>query len=495
MRHQDNHVVNANRSAWSTRSLVTALVAAGCLGILAGAVAANGDLSALIGAAREKFTPVGDEQLAAAKADLVSRANDLKRFVRPHTANGRKWLAYLRWDAVEAQLASDGPPDARPLVATLGQLNRDESGLELPPFRRLSDALQHYLVALTIARQENQADTYSKQLEGLANELQLYGQAPTPDVGAAIGLRLDLVDGLGQAPELVAAVRDEFARPNAFVTVSTKLLRDAAADPIDRDDPVTDCILGVSIHGQGHTIGSVALQTVPSDDKAVVELATDGRVVSQNIGRNGPAVIRTTAYTDFDSTQTVELTADDFRARSASVNARTTSDLHSVSKSGGGFGSKFVAKVGMKKAREKQGQANRIAADHAEDRIARRMNDEVQDRLHKAWNRYRDEYRIPLERRGELPEHIQFSTTEDALAFETTQANRGQLGAPGEPPSLSADQDLVVRMHETAVNNYTAAMLGGATISESDAWRRHEGRCPAPRLDQGRLEKPHGREG
>jgi hypothetical protein len=244
-------------------------------------------------------------------------------------------------------------------------------------------------------------------------------------------------------------------------------LRAAAAKPIDRRDPITDVILGTRINGNGRTTGTVALRTVPSAEKAVIELKTDGRVVSQNVGRNGPAVIRSTGYTDFDANVVVELTNDRFVAFPAKVAARTSSNIHSVSKAGGGLGSRLVSNVGMQKAHEKQGQANRIAASHAEQRISHRMTDEIDDRLHKAWDRYQTDYRLPLLRRGAAPEYARFTTTNESLAFETTQADRNELAAPTAPPDLPADSDLVLRLHESAVNNYTAALLSGATLSET----------------------------
>ena len=107
----------------------------------------------------------------------------------------------------------------------------------------------------------------------------------------------------------------EIAQPNAFVTVSTDLLQAAAAKPINRNEPITDTILGTRIRGQGHTTGSVSLATIPSNDKAIIKLTTDGRVVSRNVGTNGPAVIRSTGFTDFDAAQIVEFTSQSFRAQ------------------------------------------------------------------------------------------------------------------------------------------------------------------------------------
>jgi hypothetical protein len=442
------------------------LIAIGCLTSSGTALASDADFAALVETAREKFTPVSEAQVAEANADLTKSANALERYLGPQSANGKKWLAYLRWDAFRQELPAD-QPQFGPLVATFEQLNQDQTGLELKPFRNLSAALQHYIDVAVIARQENQAETYGRQLDGLAKELDQYGQHPTPSVGSAIGRRLDLLAGLGQAPELVDAVRGAFSQPNALVTVSTGLLRDAAAKPIDRNDPITDVILGTNIRGQGHTTGTVELSTIPNEDKAAIEIETRGQVVSQNVGRNGPAVIRSTGYTDFVASQSVELADAGFRALPAKVSATTRSNIHSVSKAGGGMGRRMVANVGTQKAHEKQGQANRIAAQHAEARIARRMTDEIDDRLDKAWNRFQSDYRLPLERRGELPQQMGFRTTESELAFVTTQANRSQLAAPDAPPEAPADADLVMRLHESAVNNYTSSLLGGATLSET----------------------------
>ena len=159
MRKQEHSVFTIRRIIGTTRGVATAFVVVACVTMCAAAVVANGDLSAMISAAREKFTPIGDDQVAAVRAELDARAAELERFVRPQSANGRRWLDYLRWDAFKMQLAAEGQPEFEPLAATYQQLNRDENGLELEPFRRLSDALRRYIDVSVIARQENQADT------------------------------------------------------------------------------------------------------------------------------------------------------------------------------------------------------------------------------------------------------------------------------------------------------------------------------------------------
>ena len=160
-----------------------------------------------------------------------------------------------------------------------------------------------------MARQANQAEIYGGQLDGLAKEL------------GAVRFRADrdhqhrdrsparlAQPASARRPTWSPPCATSSAQPNAFVTVSTDLLRAAAADPINRHDPITDVILGTRIRGRGHTTGTVSLATIPNDKMAIIKLTTDGRVVSQNVGYNGPAVIRSTGFTDFDATQLVEFT-------------------------------------------------------------------------------------------------------------------------------------------------------------------------------------------
>jgi hypothetical protein len=478
------------------RTLPRLLAFSAILVAAAAARAQENDLSAHFRQAADDFQPVTDEQLADARGELRESMAALERFVRPSSANGQRWLRYLRWNELQEALAGEGRPDPAALAATYRQLNRDENGLELPRFRRVSDALLRYSQLLQVAQQPDQRQYYRNQLDRLAAQLEENRREPSAGRGFEIGSRLGFVAGLGQAPELVSAIRREFARPNALLEVAIELVA-AAVEPIDRREWITDCILGTSIRGDAHSVGRVGVASIPSEDKAVLEFVSSGRTRSYNRGTNGPAVIRSSSHTDFSAVKRVELTDEAFVARSSRASANTDTHLQSVAKQGGGLGSRLVSNIGWKRARQNERRAEAIASDHAEDRIERRFDDELNDEVRQARRRYEDEYRRPLERRGEVPEHIRFHSDKDSLGMEVVQASRGQLGAAGAPPERSGDDDMTLRLHESAVNNYSASLLGGATASETkpgedvkfdvklpewmeDAWksRKTEGETP-----------------
>lgn len=442
-----------------------ALMVAGMLVAVQG-VAAQ-DLGELASAAREQFVPISDQQMADAHDDLAHRTRELDRYFRRNRKSARKWRDDLEWDDFKKQLSSDDPLELRTLVSVYRRLNTNQPGLEAPAFRSVSDALRRYIDLAAAAAMTDPAQAQAEQIDALVRDLEQYRAAPGPPRDLSIGQRLDFIASLGQAPEFVAAVRREFARPNFLADISSSLLEAGIARPVDREEEVPDNILGVSLRCQTHTVGTVSVRTVPSEDQAVLEITSVGHIESQNRGTKGPAVIRSSSQTDYSASKQLEFSDVAFVAHPTEVEADLESDVHSIGKKGGGFGRRMVSKAGWKRARQNKGRAEAIATDHAKDRVRERMDDEAGESVDHARQRYEDEYRMPLVRVSGLPDHIRFSTTGDELAVEITQASRGQLGAPGPAPPLPSGRDAVVRIHETAINNYAALVLGGATAEES----------------------------
>jgi len=429
---------------------------------------AQQDISALVDQARSDFKPATEQQVASAKADLQSKIQDIESFVGTSSENGKRWMRYLHWDDLKNQLKNGDPKDFAPLDATESKLNRNVKGLEHRRFRALARALRKYHDVLALSLLDRPADVYGQQLTALQQSLDAYRKEPNAQNEAAVSARLRLLDSIGQSPQLVKAVRDELAHPNAFVDVSTSLIA-AGIDPVNRAEPITDCILGVNINSDTTTTGTAGVATIPSENKAILEFNSAGHTYSRNVGYKSPAVIHSTADTNYQATKRVEMTDAAFVGKPAQADANTDTHIHSVAKQGGGFGSRLVSRIGWNRAMQSEHQAEAIAADHAETRVENRFNEEVDQQVSKMRKRYEDEYRRPLERRGDVPEHIRFSSDKNSLKVQVTQANRSQLGAPGAPPEAGAAHDMTMRLHESAINNYSASLLGGATATQKTA--------------------------
>jgi hypothetical protein len=300
------------------RALVAALLAVVCVVVTTSASAqqdgpalakpeSQQNPDAQFETAKGSFKPVSEEELAKARSTVEARMRDVERFVRPNSENGRRWLRYLRWDDFKNALDAKDAADFRALATTNQRLNRDANGLELKQFRELTNALQRYMQLAQIAAQRDQVQYYNQQLDRLRAQLEEYRNNPTDTAAFQIGSRLAFIEAMGGAKDLAKSIRREFVRPNAFMTIATALIAEGA-DPINRREPVYDCILGTSIRSDAHTRGRVGVKTIPSEDKAIIEFISEGHTFSRNVGNNGPAVIRSTADTNFTATKRVSMT-------------------------------------------------------------------------------------------------------------------------------------------------------------------------------------------
>ncbi len=466
MRPQSRNNSRLNGYSLNMRSSILACAALALLPLAGATLQAQDNIADLVQQARNSFQPISEKEVTAARAELRKHIHEVADFVNPASENGKQWFRYLRFDALKKAMAEDKPTDLAPLNATLRQINRNETGLEDRRFRRLARSLRRYHDLTAVSSWDKPAEIYGKQLDALQRDLEAYRKEPSPRTQMALSDRIRVIDGIGQAPKLVAAIRADLAKPNAFVNISTDLVA-ASAGPIDRCEPVRDCILGTDVHSDAHTTGHVHVISIPSKDKAVVEFHSHGQVFSNNRGFNGPAVIRSTSDTNFTAQKRVELSDEAFVSSPAASSADTDIHLRSVSKQGGGLGSRIVSNIGWKRAQQSRGQAESIAADHAEDRIENKFNEELDSEVAKARQRYLDEFRRPLERRGEVPDHIRFSSDQDSVNFEVTQASHSQLGALSNPPAAAEKHDVTMRLHETAVNNYSSSLVGGATARQT----------------------------
>jgi hypothetical protein len=123
-----------------------------------------------------------------------------------------------------------------------------------------------------------------------------------------------------------------------------------------------------------------------------------------------------------------------------------------------------VEKLGWKKATKQKPLAECIAARHAEQQFCERMDQQAAEMLAQANSDLRTKLRRPLLERNLFPEVFRFRTTADALDLAVLEAADGSLAAPGTPPAAAEAGDLVVRVHQSAVNSFTSAALGGVIL-------------------------------
>lgn len=436
--------------------------------VLSGSAKAVDSLTQAAAESVERFEPLGEADLDAARRRLGERIVAVERLLPPDTAHGAAWLDYLQWGGAQQLLATDGRPDFAAADQTLRQLASGADGLERTELGAAYEAIQQYvaLAPFALAPAERQAQSYKAAAEGLAELLEDESRAASARGSFQAERRLAVLAGLesaGRGGPLLAMTDKHFKRANLFVAVDGQLLDRLVSRPVSDCAAITDCILGTSIRGTGATSARLGVSPMPSAGRARLAFHLVGTTRSQTVGVNGPAQIRSAGNTSFHATKVVELSDESFRLLPATASATTRSQTQSVTKVGGGLGSRLVSKIGSKRVAEQRPRADAIAGEHAEQRIAEGLDRRLADEIVQARRRYDDRVTHPLRRRRATPHRLTQSTTSAELLIEAVQADDGQLAAWGPPPAGVA-APLSVRLHQTAVNNFLDAYLAGVTI-------------------------------
>jgi hypothetical protein len=414
-------------------------------------------LSAAALGAETGFRPITDADVATSKAALQSAAAKLDRYLAG--SNGAAWKTYLQWPDLVTQLKAESP-DVEALSAVHQKFVADQVGLELPVFANVADTLAGYINDLKGHNDELRGQ-FVEQLKALADALGQYAQDPSSDRAIDVGSRLGWLDDMRQAAALVRVVRNRYSQSNLHVAASARLVGAGIEQHLDETAPVRDVIMGTDIYGNGHTIGDVTVELVPSDDRAIFDTMLAGTVQSRTTGYNGPATIYTNGTTAIAGRKRIVFTEGGFASYPATAAANTATRITGIG--GGGM----VQRVAWKRVGEQKPQAERIAGTHAADRVRVRMDKQVGEQLSKAHADYLQKVRNPLLRQREFPA-LSFRTTKELLLVTALAANRNQIAAPTPPPAVTVENDLGVQVHESMVNNLAAALLSGRTLTEEE---------------------------
>ncbi len=299
---------------------------------------------------QEEFQPLTSQQVEQGRAHLTTAARELERYLNQGSAeNAAAWRRYLKWDALQEQIAADAEPDARVLGEILTQYYTGEPGLELPPFVAVRDALLGYRRQTLATADADVARLYQEQLAAIDNDLKA-GAAQSGGPLADLTARLEWLEHLGQAPQLVAQVRQQFDHPNVMVSAAARTVATGFAEPVSELTEVNEMILKTHVCGTAQMQGTVTANLVPCDEMAIVELQLSGVANSQTVGHQSPVRIYSHGVTQVFARKRLLIDRLGVRGEPAIAHCSTDNRISSI-RSESAFASNLITKMAWKRAR------------------------------------------------------------------------------------------------------------------------------------------------
>jgi hypothetical protein len=131
----------------------------------------------------------------------------------------------------------------------------------------------------------------------------------------------------------------------------------------------------------------------------------------------------------------------------------------------------LIQKIAVKRVYQSKSQAEAIGAQHARARLNARMDSQSANLVVQANGDFWTKFRNPLLQVGAFPERMQFSSSGDRLAIHATRADSYQLAAPAAAPEIGEATDVIVRLHESTVDNLASTVLAGRTLKRDEVNR------------------------
>jgi hypothetical protein len=413
--------------------------------------------------AKQEFAPTTADDVERARKKLDDAIDNLNGFLaRGNEENTDRWKDYLRWSDMEEQLQAADGADPQMLNAIAARYYENNVGLELPMFTAVRVALRQYADAVLFSSNPKAQQYCEQYLDELAGLLISYESQSNLDDAVDIGRRVGWLERFGQAKELVTAIRQHHSHPNLFAQVSEELLRAGMDSNVDERRDVHDVILGTRVRSDAHVKGRFTLNLVPGRRQGLVDFGLDATITSDSVGRNRQVRIYSTGVTTVDATKRVIVDATGITDRPANARCQTSTTTRSIE------GPALALGIASGRVERDKPLAEAISSQRAARRMERQIDNETERVVEKANERYVNEFRKPLLRRGGFPQILQFSTTEDDLHVRALEAGADQLAAPDRPPELTGTHDMMVRVHESFIANSSQAAIGGVTVTDED---------------------------
>lgn len=411
--------------------------------------------------ARGTFQMPTDDELSGKREGLRRRVAELEAYLnRGGDAYAAAWKKYLHWDVLQAQLEEE-KADLQQLNRVLQQFYTNQEGLERPIFSHLRRHLHDYMNISLVHATPNMAEQFDEQLTELADNLADFEESPSATKALTIAQALGWLNSAGQANHVLHTVRQHYAQPNFYATVSTQFAALGVNNTVDETQPIQDCILGTSLRGTARTRGDLRLKLIPNPERAEFEIMLDGVAVSDNVGVNRGVTIYSQGTTQIDARKRIFFDAEGLRDNGANATCDTSSVIQGI-----GHRSALVRKIAWKRAHQQKGPAEKVASRRAERRVEGQMNERAEEMLAQPRQDFLKVYRNPLLRRGEFPQVFDATTSTDGIILRILQAQMHHLGAPSAPPVMDDDFDFALRIHESFAGNFSEAVLGGYTLTD-----------------------------
>jgi len=373
-----------------------------------------------------------------------------------------KWNERLKITDLDQKLRFEGVSIDH-IDELLSILHGEEPELSQAHFVRFRNALEKkrdWLVQREQPSSPNELETFFDSLPELIGA---FLESPDADGAIAISRAIVLMTEAGCDKELIVFLREKSNHPNVKLQVRSELMKLLFEREIGESVAVNENILGTLVRGSGQLDGKLNAEFVPSGDTAIIRVTLAGKLNTSTVGANGPVRVHSNNRTEI-------MTVKDIVIGKKSITttlARTGANQHSQ------IGKVVYTRPGplVQMLAPSQIRSRKPASDAESERLTkRRFNTQVDNTIGEYITRFNKVLsKLNAGRGNENDLRLQFDrlyTTENMLFAEALAVGESHLAAWKESPTIDANADLFLQVHESVPYNVGDCELNGKTLVE-----------------------------
>ena len=277
------------------------------------------------------------------------------------------------------------------------------------------------------------------------------------------------LDSTGYLPHLASRVRQDLSHPNVLFTVSGDAVTERVSRSVNECQPVQRCFEGSRVRGMASTDGFVYGVLIPSEQSVLLDIRLDGTTMTNTVAQQRKVYVSTVGRTKVSATKRLSITPDAIHTWPAVASASTSQTTTGICIGRQcQVGNRVIRRVADRRAHESRGRAEQEQSQEARRTVARQMDQQVAELIADAETQ-RDEFsdRYDVDVSEFYDDAVMRSTAREVLGHATVTAG-DYLGAPTAPPSLATSGEATLQLHQSAVNNVLADVLGGVRVDSDN---------------------------
>jgi len=196
------------------------------------------------------------------------------------------------------------------------------------------------------------------------------------------------------------------------IRIPQKLINTYLSPTVEEETPVSLVVLGANVNGNARVNGELLLDTKPDNQ---VRLLFRGTALARTTGREGPAIIHSTARTTFTATKQLIFTTEGVETGDTQVTVDVDRQVQSIQSTAPGLRGRLVKNVANRRLQRLAPQIDAVAHRNAEQRIRHSFDQRVEQLVQSA-NDNRNVWGLFGELLATASERdVKVTTTEDCL--------------------------------------------------------------------------------